>query len=317
MAMKFIFSKLCFGIFLLSFLYFFLLGLDAKEIPSLERRVTWEEGTISNREADFLENILKEYEEKTSNQFAILIVHSLEGEILEEYSLKVAETWKLGQKGIDNGVLILLATEDKKVRIEVGYGLEGVLTDVYCKRVIRDFFIPQFRNGDYEEGLRLGLKELLETADLGITPEEPSFFEEFQSFRGFDFKGNLFLYPVGMIFVSVLFLFGFITSFHYEDQGVGMFVFVLVFFQWVPTMFFGYYAWLGCNLAYIFGFIFVRLTRNQLNWVKKMAKKVTDNVHFSSGGFSGRSGSGSSGGSSGGFSGGGGSFGGGGASGSW
>ncbi|TGM32000.1 hypothetical protein EHQ91_17285 [Leptospira biflexa] len=317
MAMNFIFSRLRSGIFALLFLGFFPFGLFAKEIPNLERRVTWEEGTIPKEEAELLENILKEHEEKTSNQFAILVVRSLEGEILEEYSLKVAENWKLGQKGVDNGVLILLATDDKKVRIEVGYGLEGVLTDVYCKRIIRDKFIPQFRNGDYAKGIRLGLDELLTTAYLGNTPEEPSLFETFQSFRGVDFKGNWFLYPVGILFVSVLFIFAVITAFHYEDTGIGMFVFVLVFFQWLPTMFFGYYAWLGCNLVYILGFSFVRLTRNRMSWVKKMATKVTDNVMFSSGGFSSSGGSGSSGGSSGGFSGGGGSFGGGGASGSW
>lgn len=291
--------------------------VQAKEIPKLERRVTFEDGTISKEVAEEWEKVLSHHEKETSNQFAILVVHSLEGEILEEYSLKVAEAWKLGQRGVDNGVLILLATGDRKVRIEVGYGLEGVLTDVYCKRIIQDIMIPHFKKEDYPMGIRLALDQLLETAKSGITPVEPSIFQEFQSFRGFDFEGHWFLYPVGMLFVFVLFLFGFITAFHYEDQGIGMFLFVLVFFQWVPTMFFGYYAWVGCNSLYIFGFLFVRLTRKKIVWVKDLAKKVTDNVHYSSGGFSSRSGGGSSSGSSGGFSGGGGSFGGGGASGSW
>lgn len=291
--------------------------VQAKEIPKLERRVTFEDGTISKEVAEEWEKVLINHEKETSNQFAILVVHSLEGEILEEYSLKVAEAWKLGQRGVDNGVLILLATVDRKVRIEVGYGLEGVLTDVYCKRIIQDIMIPHFKKEDYPMGIRLGLDQLLETAKSGITPKEPSLWERFQSFRGFDFEGHWLLYPVGMLFVSVLFLFGVITAFHYEDQGIGMFLFVLVFFQWVPTMFFGYYAWVGCNSLYIFGFLFVRLTRDKVSWVKRISKKVTDNVIFVSGGYSSSGGSGSSRGGGGSFSGGGGSFGGGGSSGSW
>ncbi|TGM79189.1 hypothetical protein EHR04_00305 [Leptospira levettii] len=291
--------------------------LLAKEIPKLESRVTFEEGTIPKDVALEWEIILAEHEKQTSNQVAILVVHSLEGEILEEYSLKVAENWKLGREGLDNGVLVLLATDDRKVRIEVGYGLEGVLTDVYCKRIIYETMIPHFRKGDYPTGIRLGLEQLLQTATVGVTPEEPSLFQKFKSFRGFDFQGNWFLYPLGCLFIGVLFLFAFISAFHYEAEGIGMFFFILVFFQWVPTMFFGYYAWLFCNLVYGFGFVFVRLTRDKVKWVKHIASKVTDNVFFSSGGFSGSSGSGSSGGSGGGFSGGGGSFGGGGSSGSW
>lgn len=303
---------------LLTLLYFSFgeIRLESKEVPPLKSRVTFEEGTISKDVANEWESLLSDHEKQTSNQFAILVVRSLEGEILEEYSLKVAEEWKLGQRGLDNGVLILLATEDKKVRIEVGYGLEGVLTDVYCKRIIRDIMIPHFKQGDYPTGIRLGLDQLLETANLGITPEEPTLFEKFRNFKGFDFEGHWFLYPVGFLFVGVLFLFGFISAFHYEAEGVGMFFFILVFFQWVPTMFFGYYAWLVSNLLYIVGFIFVRSTRDKVSCVKNIAKKVTDNVMFSNGGFS-SGGGGSSGSSGGGFRGGGGSFGGGGASGSW
>ncbi|XDD48503.1 YgcG family protein [Leptospira sp. WS39.C2] len=304
-------------VFVLGILLFSQSEILAKEIPKLESRVTYEDGTISKSVASEWEFLLANHERETSNQFAILVVNSLEGEILEEYSLKVAEAWKLGQVGVDNGVLILLAIEDRRVRIEVGYGLEGVLTDVYCKRVIQNIMVPEFQKGVYSVGIRLGLEELLQTATLGITPEEPTLFQKFQSFRGFDFKGNWFLYPLGFLFVGVLFLFGFITAFHYESEGVGMFFFVLIFFQWVPTMFFGYFGWVISNSIYIFGFIFVRLTREKVPFVKNIAKKVTDNVFFTSGGLSGGGSSGSSSGGGGGFSGGGGSFGGGGASGSW
>lgn len=315
--MKFLFSDLRFGIYLIFLLHLIPFGLDAKEIPRLERRVTWEQGTISKTSAEVWETILKEHEEKTTNQIAILIIRSLEGEILEEYSLKVAEEWKLGQKNLDNGVLIVLSIDDRKVRIEVGYGLEGILTDVYCHRVIQKFMIPHFKSGEYEEGVSAGLNDLLSTLDTGITPEEPSLWEEFQSFRGIGAKDGWHLYLIGLVFVGIILLFATILAFHKEDNSIWSFFFLLIFFQWVPSIFYGYYGWLVCNFIYIFGFLFVRLTRERIVWVKMISDKISDSVVYSTGSSSGGSWSSGGGSSSGGFSGGGGSFGGGGSSGSW
>ncbi|WP_244310329.1 TPM domain-containing protein [Leptospira noumeaensis] len=314
--MKFIFSSFRTGIFFL-----FLLGINsveifAKEIPVLERRVTWDAGTIPEKEAEIWEKILEEHEKQTSNQVAILVVRSLEGEILEEYSLKVAEHWRLGQKNKDNGVLILLSIEDRKVRIEVGYGLEGILTDAYCNRVIRNTMIPYFKSGEYVEGISAGLKEILSTLDSGVTPEEPSLWQKFRSFRGIGAEQGWHLYLIGIIFVGIIFLFATILAFHREDNSIWVFFFLLVFFQWVPSIFYGFYGWAFCNFIYVFGFIFVRLTRERISWVKALSDKISDSVSYSSGSSSG-GGFSSGGGSSGGFSGGGGSFGGGGSSGSW
>lgn len=293
------------------------LEIFAKEIPTLERRVTWETGTITNAEAEIWDLSLKEHEEKTTDQIAILVVRSLEGEILEEYSLKVAEEWKLGQKNQDNGVLILLSIEDRKVRIEVGYGLEGILTDAYCNRVIQNTMIPHFKSGNYEEGITAGLKEILTTLDTGVTPEEPSLWEKFQSFRGIGAKEGWHLYLIGLIFVGIIFLFATILAFHKEDNSFWVFFFLLVFFQWVPSIFYGFYGWVVCNSIYIIGFPFVRLTRNRIFWVKAISDKISNSVVYSSGSSSGGGWSSGGGSSSGGFSGGGGSFGGGGSSGSW
>ncbi|WP_232373900.1 TPM domain-containing protein [Leptospira chreensis] len=297
------------------------LEIFAKEIPTLERRVTWETGTITNADAEIWDLSLKEHEEKTTDQIAVLVVRSLEGEILEEYSLKVAEEWKLGQKNQDNGVLILLSIEDRKVRIEVGYGLEGILTDAYCNRVIQNTMIPHFESGNYEEGITAGLKEILTTLDTGVTPEEPTLWEEFQSFRGIGAKEGWHLYLIGLIFVGIIFLFATILAFHKEDNSFWVFFFLLVFFQWVPSIFYGFYGWVFCNSIYIIGFPFVRLTRNRISWVKAISDKISNSVVYSSGSSSGggwsSGGGSSSSGSSGGFSGGGGSFGGGGSSGSW
>lgn len=294
------------------------LEIFAKEIPALKRRVTWEPGTITSADAEIWDLSLKEHEEKTTDQIAILVVRSLEGEILEEYSLKVAEEWKLGQKNQDNGVLILLSIEDRKVRIEVGYGLEGILTDAYCNRMIQNTMIPHFKSGNYEEGITAGLKEILTTLDTGVTPQEPTLWEQFQSFRGIGAKEGWHLYLIGLIFVGIIFLFATILAFHKEDNSFWVFFFLLVFFQWVPSIFYGFYGWFFCNSIYIIGFPFVRLTRNRISWVKAISDKISNSVVYSSGSSSGggwSSGGGSS--SSGGFSGGGGSFGGGGSSGSW
>ncbi|WP_244241406.1 TPM domain-containing protein [Leptospira perdikensis] len=315
--MKFIFSDLRFGISVLFFANLIPFGISAKEIPVLERRVTWEVGTITNVDAEIWEKVLEEHEEKTSNQVAILVIRSLEGDILEEYSLKVTEEWRLGQKNQDNGVLILLSTEDRKVRIEVGYGLEGILTDAYCNRLIRNTMIPYFKSGEYEKGITAGLNEILSTLDTGITPEEPSLWEQFRSFRGIGAKDGWHLYLIGLIFVGIIFLFATILAFHKEDNSIWVFFFLLIFFQWVPSIFYGFYGWVICNFIYIVGFIFVRLTRNKISWVKALSEKISGSVTYSSGSSSGGGWSSSGGSSGGGFSGGGGSFGGGGSSGSW
>src|SRR5688500_11544923 len=111
--------------------------------PLANKRVHDEAQVLSSHTVEQLEIQLKQYEDSTSNQIAILIINSLEGEVIEEYSIRVAHNeWKLGQSKNDNGVLLLIATEDRKMRIEVGYGLEGVLTDALTNRIIRNEMVP-------------------------------------------------------------------------------------------------------------------------------------------------------------------------------
>lgn len=117
---------------------------------------------------------LEDHETKTGNQVAVLILPSLEGEPLEEFSHRVATTWKLGQKGTDNGVLLLIALRDRKVRIEVGYGLEGTLTDLRSAHIIRDDIVPRFRSGDLPGGIAAGVHAILQSIEGTYTaPERP------------------------------------------------------------------------------------------------------------------------------------------------
>jgi uncharacterized protein len=96
-------------------------------------------------------------QEGTSTQMAILIIPSLQGQVLETYSLRVANTWKLGRKDLNNGVLILVAMQDRKLRIEVGLGLEAILTNEACKKIIDDDIVPLFKKGEYYQGIDSGV----------------------------------------------------------------------------------------------------------------------------------------------------------------
>jgi uncharacterized protein len=104
-----------------------------------------------------MERVLADFEAAESTQVAVLTIPTLAGENLEEYSIKVAETWKIGLKGIDSGVILLIARDEKKIRIEVGRGLEGRLTDLTSGRIIRSEITPRFQAGDFDGGLKRGL----------------------------------------------------------------------------------------------------------------------------------------------------------------
>ena len=114
-------------------------------IPPLTARVTDLTQTLSAAEAQALEAKLADWEARTSNQLAVLLVPTTQPEPIEAYSLRVAEKWKIGRKGQDNGALFVVAKNDRKMRIEVGYGLEGVLPDVTANRIIREDVAPAFR----------------------------------------------------------------------------------------------------------------------------------------------------------------------------
>ena len=118
---------------------------------------------------------LAEHERKTGNQIAVLTLPSLEGEPLEEYSHRVSTTWKLGRKGTDNGVLLLVVPGERRIRIEVGYGLEGALTDAKSSQIIRREIVPHFKSGDFAAGINTGVKAIMATIEGTYTaPNEPS-----------------------------------------------------------------------------------------------------------------------------------------------
>ena len=120
-----------------------------------------------------LERILRAEQDSTSNQISVLIIKSLNGGSLEEYSLRVAEKWQPGQAEKDNGVLLLISVDDRKVRIEVGYGLEGRLTDAMSSRIIRNEIAPRFRNGDYDGGVQAAVMAIIKTIAGEYVNDDP------------------------------------------------------------------------------------------------------------------------------------------------
>jgi uncharacterized protein len=140
-------------------------------VPPLERRVTDLTGTLTTDEAAGLEQTLAAFEARKGSQIAVLIVPTTAPETIEQYSIRVAERWKLGRKGIDDGALLLVAKDDRALRIEVGYGLEGVMPDITAKRIVSDVIVPQFRNGDFYGGIRAGVDQMISVVDGEPLPE--------------------------------------------------------------------------------------------------------------------------------------------------
>ena len=137
-----------------------LAGYGDLAVPKLKDRVIDQTGVLSGQERSDLERALKLQEAATDAQVAVLLVPSTLPETLEQYGIRVVEAWKLGDKGRDDGVLILVAIGDRRLRIEVGYGLEGVLPDATARRIVDETITPHFKRRRYFDGLKAGIAEI-------------------------------------------------------------------------------------------------------------------------------------------------------------
>jgi uncharacterized protein len=282
------------------------------EIPQLEgKRVHDKANVLSSQTIQNLESQLKLHQDSTGNQIAILLINSLQGESLEEYSLRVAHNeWKLGSSNNDNGVLLLIAVEDRKMRIEVGQGLEGVLTDALCSQIIRNEMAPEFRRGDYNAGVLLAIHAIVSAIAGEYTAEESVGVNPEMSIAERFFTGLFIFGILGVFTIAGL-----------RTKGGGswfLYAFLIPFYALFPHVAVGPSVGLGILGSYIIGYPILRAIFKRKGWISK----DDGSSGGSGGGWSSSSGWFSSGGSSfggggGGFSGGGGSFGGGGSSGSW
>ena len=150
-------------------------------VPPLTGRVVDQTGTLSSGDIDRLTQTLKNLELRKGSQVAVLIVPTTQPETIEQFSIRVADAWKIGRKKIDDGALFVVAKDDRRLRIEVGYGLEGALNDVTVKRIIDEIITPKFRSGDFAGGISAGVDRIIGVIDGEPLPAPPQRQQQQQS----------------------------------------------------------------------------------------------------------------------------------------
>ena len=166
----------------------------ALEVPPLRGHVNDLAGWLDPGDRDALEQKLAAYEQGSGNQFVLLIVPALAGQPIEDFGMRVAEAWKIGTRGRDNGLIMLIAASDRKMRIEVGYGLEGQITDLLSARVIRDVMAPAFRRGEFAGGITSAFDLLIRAAGGESVAVPTSTTRPTRSLGGWIFLVVLFLF---------------------------------------------------------------------------------------------------------------------------
>lgn len=270
--------------------------VQALEVPALRAHVNDYAGMLSPETVQQLESELASFERSDSTQIAVLTIPSLEGENLEDFSIKVAEVWKIGQKGKDNGAIILIAKKERKIRIEVGRGLEGKLTDLVSGRIIRNDIAPHFKSGDFDGGIVQGVASIMAV----VKGEYRSTAQDVPAKRRSAPPGiTLFLFflVACIIFGAMSRIVGGVAG------GVGLVLIASLIFPGLALLILAGIGVIGFFLGLLISFLFGGGGRGGF----------LGGGPFLGGGFGG----GSFGGDGGGFSGGGGDFGGGGASGDW
>jgi uncharacterized protein len=175
--------------------------LAALEVPPPPNRwVTDAAGILGATEADLLNRRLSDFEQQSGAQFIVYIFPSLEAESLEDFTIRAVERWKVGQKKYDNGLVLFVFVQERKVRIEVGYGLEGTVTDAFSSRVIREIIAPRFQQGDYYGGLNAAVDAITERIRAGEAAVPP------MERRGAGPEGRQDVHPL-VIFVIVVVVF--------------------------------------------------------------------------------------------------------------
>jgi uncharacterized protein len=265
-------------------------------VPPLKSSVTDLTNTLDAGQREALQAKLAAFEAKKGSQIAVLIVPSTQPETIEEYGIRVGDTWKIGRKGVDDGVILIVAKNDRRLRLEVGYGLEGALPDAIAKRIVTDVITPYFKQGDFAGGINAGVDATIKVIDGEPLPApKAQRATGKQGSQGFDFESLLVMGFIGVFVVG-----GILRSMFGRFAGSGVVAAVLGFIAWMlaGTL---VVAVIVAIVAFILGLF--------------AGSGIGGGGGGRGGGWSSGGGGFSSGG--GGFSGGGGSFGGGGSSGSW
>jgi uncharacterized protein len=276
-----------------------LLATAQVAVPPLRARVTDLTGTLSADQQARIEQTLKAFEAKKGAQIAVLIVPTTQPEVIEQYGIRVADAWKIGRKKIDDGAILIVAKDDKHLRIETGYGLEGALNDATASRIINEIIVPKFKQGDYPGGIEAGVARMLQVIDGEPLPEPKA-----QANYGNQGQNDFFSFlPIAFILTIV----------------VGS-VLRAMFGRFFGSLATGGVT--GFAAMFFVGVFGIALVSGILAFVLTLVWGAAGGGGGRGGGFGGGfpggfGGGGMSGGGGGGFGGGGGGFGGGGASGSW
>ncbi|HHS12576.1 MAG TPA: TPM domain-containing protein, partial [bacterium] len=276
------------------------------DIPYLTGRVTDTARILSRETIQSLTETLKVHEERTGNQIAVLTISTLEGESIEDYAVKVFDAWKLGQEGEDNGLLILVVPDDRRMRIEVGYGLEPVLTDGKAGEIIHNVMTPRFKTGDYDDGIAEGVRAVITVLEGG-TLSDMGRTKDGQTDSAFLEGTDLNLKERILIGAFIFGIIGLFTFIGIVTPGVGWFlyVFLIPFWALFPIVVLGSQGALYCLIVYLFGFPVAKLFLQNTTWYRKARADISKKGGASVGGFNWGSGGSGSSWSSGGFSGGG------------
>lgn len=268
-------------------------------VPPLRSPVTDLTGTLTPDQAAALEQKLRAFEARKGSQFAVLILPTTAPESVEEYSIRVAEQWKVGRQRIDDGVIMVLAKEDRAVRIEVGTGLEGALPDVIANRITDQVMVPLFREGRYAEGIDAGVDRVIAVVDGEPLPEPTRSARTGQRREGI---GSMLPLLLMMVFVGS----GIVRRMFGGLGGASVMGGVAGFITWTLTGIIGF----GIGAALI-AFLFTIMGGGGGGWSSGRRGG------WGGGGFGGGGGGGFGGGGGGSWGGGGGGFSGGGATGRW
>ncbi len=283
-------------------------SVQALDVPPLKAHINDYAHMFSPRTVQELEGRLADFEAKESTQIAVLTVPTLEGENLEEYSIKVAEAWKIGLKGIDSGVILLIAEKERKIRIEVGRGLEGRLTDLTSGQIIRNEITPRFKAGDYDGGLSAALAAIMGAVKGEYGPQKEDVRHARRSAPPI-FGLLIFLFVILIFLGSMSKVLGGIGG------AVGLPITGLIASSGLSLLMLAGLGVVGCLIGLIVSVVFGGGYSSR-GGTRPRGRSTGGG--FWGGGFGGFGGFGGGGfGGGGGFSGGGGSFGGGGSSGSW
>lgn len=310
------------SLYLLLTAVLFAVPAHALEVPKLQGRVNDYAGMISPQTKSTLEQTLKAIEQSDSTQIVIITIPSLQGEVLEQFSIKVAEAWKIGQKGKDNGVIFLVSKNDRKMRIEVGRGLEEKITDLRAGRIIDEVIKPRFRTGDFDGGFTEGIASIIAASkgEFRAVPQ-PQQKPNVPVPGSFATETGTPTFMIVLIIIIYVFIFFFGKISKILGTGLGAFFTPLAAGMLSLTPLANLtklmYALLGLGIGYglsVMGTSKLRVAQEYLS--SRLIRESGSGSGSSGDSSSGSSGgdSGSSGGDSGG---GGGDFGGGGASGSW